>query len=81
MKNLKTYITEIILQEARKSKKKKKQSNTSPSWIKKGKKAIYNNKEVKILEPDIRGPFVLIKVDNEEKSVNYSKLRKPNAKS
>ena len=81
MKDLKTYITEIILQEARKSKKKKKQSNKSPSWIKKGKKAIYKNKEVKILEPDIRGPFVLIKVDNKEKSVNYSKLRKPNAKS
>ena len=82
MKDLKAYITEIILQEARKKKKKKKkQSNKSPSWIKKGKKAIYNNKKVKILEPDIRGPFVLIKVDGEEKSVNYNKLSKPNAKS
>jgi len=81
MKDLKEYIAEIILQEARKKKKKKKQSNKSPSWIKKGGSAIYKNKKVKILEPDIRGPFVLIKVDNKEKSVNYSRLRKPNAKS
>ena len=82
MKDLKAYITEIILQEVRKKKKKKKkQSNKSPSWIKKGKKAIYKDKKVKILEPDIRGPFVLIKVDGEEKSVNYNKLSKPDAKS
>ena len=82
MKSLKQYIKEIILQEAnKKKKKKKKQSNKSPSWIKKGGYAIYKNKKVKIIEPDIRGPFVLIKVDNKEKSVNYKKLRKTNAKS
>ena len=80
MKDLKAYITEIILQEAKK-KKKQKQSNKTPSWIKKGGIAIYKNKKVKIVEPDIRGPFVLIKVNNKEESVNYSSLRKPDAKS
>tara|TARA_R100000773_G_C4217700_1_gene116161 strand:+ start:310 stop:552 length:243 start_codon:yes stop_codon:yes gene_type:complete len=80
MKNLKDYIKEIILQEVSK-KKKKKQSNKSPSWIKKGENAIYKNKKVKIVEPDIRGPLALIKVDSEEKAVNYKELRKPNAKS
>ena len=80
MKNLKDYIKEIILQEVSK-KKKKKQSNKSPSWIKKGENAIYKNKKVKIVEPDIRGPLALIKVNSEEKAVNYKELRKPNAKS
>ena len=80
MKNLKDYIKEIILQEASK-KKKKKQSNKSPSWIKKGENTIYKNKKVKIVEPDIRGPLTLIKVNSKEKAVNYKELRKPNAKS
>ena len=57
------------------------QANDSPTWIKKNGTAIYQNKKVKIVEPDIRGPFVLIKVDGEEKSVNYNELSKPNEKS
>lgn len=54
------------------------QSNESPSWIKKNGLAIYKNKKVEILEPDIRGPFVLINLNGKEKSVNYNELSKPN---
>lgn len=54
------------------------QSNVSPDWIKKGCKAIYKGKECKVVEPDIRGPQVLISIDDKEKSVNYKELSKPN---
>ena len=57
------------------------EKNKSPDWIVKqgkGGKAIYNGKEVEIIEPDIRGPQVLISIDGEEKSVNYEDLREPN---
>ena len=54
------------------------QSNESPSWIKKNGSAIYKNKKVEIVEPDIKGPFVLISLNGKEKSVNYNELSKPN---
>ena len=84
MKDLKAYITEIILQEARKKKKKKKQSNKPPAWIKKGTKAMHKDKEVEVIEPDIRGPFSLVdtKGDGEgDTSVNHDELEKTDEES
>ena len=74
--------TKEILKEWRNFlKEEKKEINKSPRWIikqGKGGKAIYNGKEVKIVEPDIRGPQVLISIDGKEKSVNYKDLSEPN---
>jgi len=78
MKSLKTYIKEIILQE------NKKQSNKPPSWIKKGIKAMHKDKEVDVIEPNIRGPFSLVdtKGDGEgDTAVNHDELKKDNEKS
>lgn len=74
--------TKEILKEWRSFLKEEKElSDKSPEWIVtqgKGGKAIYKGEEVEIVEPDIRGPQVLIKnKDGEEESVLYNELSEP----
>ena len=74
MTSLKQYIKEFLI----------KENNKPPSWIRKGVKAIHKNKEVEVIEPDIRGPFSLVdtKGDGEgDTSINHDELEKDNEES